>query len=306
MLVVDLTRYVPGAFASSELRRLGARVVRLEQPGGEPMRATAPEWHDVLNAGKESVVCDLPAELDFAQALLARADVVLESFRPGVAERLGVGPAAAPDRAVLLLDHRLRLGGRHEQRAGHDLNYLGWAGVLAETAPALPPVQVADLAAGALGAVTEILAALLVRERTGKGAHVVVSMTHGSHALAPRTPVLTQGFACYSIYECADGRRLTVGALEPKFFARLCELLERPELAAQQYDADQPALSSELARVFSQRPLEDWLRLFESEDVCVGPVATLAEAAADLGVPAHGTLRPAGAHTADWRREVGL
>ena len=306
MLVVDLTRYVPGAFASSELLRLGARVVRLEQPGGEPMRATAPEWHDVLNAGKESVVCDLPEELDFARALLARADVVLESFRPGVAERLGVGPDAVGDGTVYCSITGFGRGGRHEQRAGHDLNYLGWAGVLADTAPALPPVQVADLAAGALGAVTEILAALLARERTGKGARIVVSMTHGSHALAPRAPVLTQGFACYSIYECADGRRLTVGALEPKFFARLCDLLEQPQLAAAQYDADQPALRQQLADVFAERPLEDWLRLFESEDVCVGPVATLAEAEADLGVPAHGLAAAAGAHTADWRRELGL
>src|SRR5207249_11334343 len=91
-LVIDLTRYLPGAFASSELQRLGARVVRLEQPGGDPMRLTAPDWHDRLNAGKESVVCELPREGDFARALLSRADVVLESFRPGVAARLGVGP----------------------------------------------------------------------------------------------------------------------------------------------------------------------------------------------------------------------
>ena len=95
-LVVDLSRYLPGAFASSELLRLGARVVRVEQPGGDPMRHTAAEWHDRLNAGKESVVCDLPAEADLARALLGRADVVLESWRPGVAARLGVGPDAAP------------------------------------------------------------------------------------------------------------------------------------------------------------------------------------------------------------------
>src|SRR3954453_8587561 len=94
-LVIDLTRYLPGAFASRELLRLGARVVRIEQPGGDPMRATAPEWHDELNAGKESVVCDLPAEAPFAQALLARADVVLESFRPGVAGG-GAGVPRAP------------------------------------------------------------------------------------------------------------------------------------------------------------------------------------------------------------------
>jgi crotonobetainyl-CoA:carnitine CoA-transferase CaiB-like acyl-CoA transferase len=161
--------------------------------------------------------------------------------------------------------------------------------VLWDTAPALPPVQIADLAAGALGAVTRILAALLERGRTGKGGHVVVSMTHGSHRLVshrlgetgPR--LLTGGLACYRIYDTADGRRLTVGALEEVFFRRLTELLDRPGLAERQFDADQEGLAAELAAAFAGRPLAEWLELFDAEDVCVGPVATLAEAAADLG-----------------------
>ena len=306
MLVVDLTRYLPGAFASLELQRLGARVVRVEQPGGDPMRATAPGWHDLLNAGKESVVCDLKEEPALVRALLGRADVALESFRPGVAARLGVRPRDMAARAVYCSITGFGTGGRHEQRAGHDLNYLGWAGVLEDTAPALPPVQVADLAAGALGAVTEILAALLQRERTGHGAHIVVSMTHGAHRLAARAPVLTRGFACYRIYACADGRHLTVGALEPKFWMRLCDLLGLPELAAHQYDDDQASIGSELEGAFASRPLEDWLMMFDDEDVCVGPVATLAEAAADLDVapPAHAAT--IGEHTERWREELGL
>jgi alpha-methylacyl-CoA racemase len=306
MLVVDLTRYVPGAFASAELLRFGARVVRVEQPGGDPMRATAEAWHDALNAGKESVVCDLPREVDLARALLGRADIVVESFRPGVAERLGVGPDDAPDSAVYCSITGFGRGGRHEQRAGHDLNYVGWAGLLEPTAPNLPPVQVADLAAGALGAVTEILAALVERERTGRGSRLVVSMTHGSHRLASGAPVLTSGFACYRMYETADGRHLTVGALEPKFFARLCEVVGRPELAERHYDADQSSLVDELAEVFRGRPLEEWLHVFETEDACVGPVATLTEAQADLGIPPPGRAAALGEHTAGWRRELAL
>jgi alpha-methylacyl-CoA racemase len=305
-LVVDFTRYLPGAFAARELRRLGARVVRVEQPGGDPMRLTAPEWFDELNAGTESVVCELPAEGELARALLGRADVILESFRPGVAARLGIGPADAPERAVYCSLTGFGLGGEREQRAGHDLNYVGFAGLLAETAPTLPPVQAADLASGALTAVTEVLAALLARERTGRGAHVVVSMTHGAQRLTPGSPVLTQGFACYSIYACADGRHLTVGALEPKFFARLCELLGRPELAARQYESDQPALRQELAAVFATGTLEDWLQMFGREDVCVGPVATRAEAAAEFGPAPAGPAPAAGEHTVAWRRELGL
>ena len=117
--------------------------------GRRPDAAPAPAWHDALNAGKESVLCELPRDRELARALLARADVVLESFRPGVAARLGIGPADVPRRAVYCSITGFGLGGRHEQRAGHDLNYLGWAGVLAATAPALPPVPAADLAAGA-------------------------------------------------------------------------------------------------------------------------------------------------------------
>ncbi len=313
MLVVDMTRYLPGAFATAELLRLGARVVRVEQPGGDPMRETAPGWHDALNAGKESVVCDLPGDAPFLRGLLGRADVVLETFRPGVLTRLGVRPRDLPERAVVCSITGFGAGGRHEQRAGHDLNYQGWAGVLQDTAPAWPPVQVADLAAGSLGAVSEILAALLARERTGAGARLIVSMTHGTHRLAsfrlagdPRPRLLTGGLACYRTYATGDGRHLTVGALEPKFFARLCELIGVAELSERQYAAEQEPLADELARVFSSQPLEHWLRVFDGEDVCVGPVATLAEAAADLGTPAPGRATALGAHTETWRAELGL
>src|SRR5437763_7878974 len=290
MLVVDLSRYLPGAFASRELLELGARVVCVEPPGGDPMRSTAPAWDAALRAGKESLELDLKRHAAPALELLRGADVVLESFRPGVASRLGIGPEQVPERTVYCSITGFGVGGRHEQRAGHDLNYLGWAGALWDTAPALPPVQIADLAAGGLGAVTKILAALLERERTGKGSRVVVSLTHGSHRLVahrlggesvPR--MLTGGLACYRIYETADGRHLTVAALEQVFFQRLTELLGRPELAQRQFDADQPALAAELATIFRARPLAEWVALFDDEDVCVGPVATIAEAASELG-----------------------
>jgi alpha-methylacyl-CoA racemase len=311
-LVVDLTRYLPGAFASRELQRLGARVVRVEPPEGDPMRHVAPAWDEALNAGKESVACDLKAEPELARALLARADIVLEGFRPGVAERLGIGPDDAPSSAVYCSITGFGTEGPHAVRAGHDLNYLGWAGVLEDTAPALPPLQPADLAAGALGAVTEILAALLERERTGRGARLTVSMTHGSHRLVahrlggdPLPRFLTGGLACYRIYETADGRHLTVGALEPKFFVRLCQLIDRPELAAQQLVADdQEGLASELAAVFASRPLAAWLELFDGEDVCVGPVATLAEGATAFGGVTALPSAPVGQHTEAWRAEL--
>jgi alpha-methylacyl-CoA racemase len=290
-LVVDLTRYLPGPFASRELLELGARVVRIEPPGGDPMRQTAPAWHDALNTGKESVTFDLKSEAEQARALCAQADVVIEGFRPGVAERLGVGAGDLPGTVVYCSITGFGVGGTHEQRAGHDLNYQGWAGVLADTAPALPPVQVADLAAGSLAAVNRILAALLERERSGRGAHVIVSMTRGSHRFAahrvggePIAKLLTGGLACYGIYATADGRHLTVAALESKFFVRLCELLGLAELAPRQFDPPaQPEIAKALREAFAAEPLSAWLALFDGEDVCVGPVATLEEAAVEFG-----------------------
>jgi crotonobetainyl-CoA:carnitine CoA-transferase CaiB-like acyl-CoA transferase len=312
ILVVELAWYLPIAFAGSELVRLGARVVRIEPPDGDPLRKNAPAWDRALRAGKESVVCDLKADVAFAVALCSRADVVLEGLRPGVAARLGIGADDLPRSVVHCSVTGFGPQGRHAQRAGHDLNYLGWAGVLEDT-PTWPPVQIADLASGGLGAVTDVLAALVRRARTGEGARLSVSMTHRSHRLighrvgeAPGSRLLTGALACYRVYPTADGRHLTLGALEPKFFARACELLGRPELSERQFGDDQDGLAAELEAAFVARPLAEWLDLFDGEDVCVGPVATRTEAAAEFGAAAQGGEDAAlGAHTAAWRAELG-
>jgi len=275
--VVDFTRQLPGPFASRELMRLGARVVKVEPPEGDTM----PEgWYRALNEGKETVSWD--ARREPPPTVLADADVILEGFRPGVWERLG---APVPPRAVLCSITGFGAAGPRAGDAGHDLNYLGYAGALADTAPALPPLQVADLAAGAQAAVIEVLAALLERARTVTGARIVVSMTHNAHRFVahrlagdPQPRLLTGGAACYRIYETADGRHVTVAALEPRFWRNLCALLERPDLVDRAFDAELP----ELAAVFRSRTLQDWRALLEGRDTCVGPVLTLAEAADEL------------------------
>jgi crotonobetainyl-CoA:carnitine CoA-transferase CaiB-like acyl-CoA transferase len=279
--VADLTRYLPGPFASRELQRLGARVVKIEPPDGDPTAQTTPGVYEALNAGKEIVAWDACSEPP--PAVLQEADIVLEGFRPGVWERLGID---LPERTILCSITGFGATGGRARQAGHDLNYLGYSGALADTAPALPPIQVADLAAGAQAAVIEILAALLERTRSGSGQHIVISMTHGAHRLVahrlagePIPRLLTGGAACYRIYETADGRFLTVAALEPKFWHRLCDLLGRPDLADRAFDAELP----ELAALFKTRPLADWLELLEDEDTCVGPVLSLEEAALGLG-----------------------
>jgi alpha-methylacyl-CoA racemase len=280
LTVADLTRYLPGPFASRELLRLGAHVVKIEPPEGDPARHASPGPYEALNAGKEIVAWDARSEQQ--PPVLREADVVLEGFRPGVWERLGI---ELPPSAILCSITGFGPDGPRAQQAGHDLNYLGYAGALADTSPALPPVQVADLAAGAQAAVIEILAALIERQRTGNGQRIVISMTHGSHHLVahrlsgeavPR--LLTGGAACYRIYATADDRYLTVAALEPKFWRRLCELLERPDLVDRAFEPELP----ELEELFRTRTLADWLVLLEHEDTCVGPVLTLAEAARDL------------------------
>lgn len=278
--VADLTRQLPGPFAGRELVRLGARVTKVEPPEGDSMAQAAPGWYDAINSGKEVVTWDAASEPP--PAALLQADVVLEGFRPGVWERLGV---ELPATAIVCSITGFGSTGPHAADAGHDLNYLGYAGVLADTAPSVPPVQIADLAAGAQGAVIEVLAALLERARTGLGARIVVSMTHGAHRLAshrlagdPLPRLLTGGVACYRIYGTADGLFLTVAALEPKFWQRLCELLERPDLADRAYSPELP----ELEELFRSRPLAYWLALLEGKDTCVGPVLSLSEAAREL------------------------
>jgi alpha-methylacyl-CoA racemase len=275
--VVDFTRQLPGPFASRELLRLGARVVKVEPPEGDP---TPEAWYRALNDGKEIVAWDARSEPP--PAVLSEADVVLEGFRPGVWERLG---AQLPPRAVLCSITGYGASGPRARDAGHDLNYLGYAGALADTAPAVPPVQVADLAAGAQAAVIEVLAALLERERTGTGTRIVVSMTHNAHRFVahrlagdPLPRLLTGGVACYRIYETADGRHLTVAALEPKFWRNLCALLERPDLVDRAFEPELP----ELAALIRERTLKEWRTLLEGKDTCVGPVLTIAEAAAEL------------------------
>jgi alpha-methylacyl-CoA racemase len=275
--VVDFTRQLPGPFAGRELLRLGARVIKVEPPAGDPM----PEgWYRALNDGKEIVSWD--AGNSPPPDALADADVVLEGFRPGVWERLGVD---LPATTILCSITGFGRTGPRAHDAGHDLNYLGYSGALADTAPAVPPLQIADLTAGAQSAVIEVLAALLERERSGNGARIVISMTHATHRFVahrlvgdPVPRLLTGGVACYRIYETADGRHLTVAALEPKFWRNLCALLDRPDLVDRAFEPSLP----ELAELFRSRTMNEWRELLEGKETCVGPVLTLVEAADEL------------------------
>jgi alpha-methylacyl-CoA racemase len=308
--VLDLSRLLPGPFLTMVLADLGADVVKLEDPRlGDYLRQVPPAKGGVsgrylaVNRGKRSIALDLKAAAgrDALLQMVGRADVVVESFRPGVMDKLGLGYAqlaAANPRIVVCSISGFGQTGPYVERAGHDLGYIALAGVLAMGGaaggpPMMPGVQIADLAGGALWGATAILAALLGRHRTGEGAHLDISMTEGALALLcaelgnldcgshPTRGVesLNGGLACYGIYATRDDRYLAVGALEPKFWIALNQAIGRPpsvaELAAS--PAGQAAVRDQLAAIFATRTAAEWTASLATHDCCVELVTELDE-----------------------------
>jgi alpha-methylacyl-CoA racemase len=306
--VLDLSRYIPGPYATMTLADLGADVVKVEPREGDPMRAFPPAVggesaaHAALNRGKRSIVVDLRAEEGAAllRRLAGEADVFVEGFRPGVLARRGLGPEAlleANPRLVYCSVTGYGQDGPHAGRAGHDVGYAALGGFLDANTdhdgrPVVPRTQVVDMTAGFL-AVIGILAALQARERTGRGQHVDVSLLRASLALmtVPLTrslaspepgDELTGVYPCYTVYRCRDGKSLAVGALEPKFWEQLCQALGRPELAARQWATGEPRLHARaaVAALFASRDRDEWVRVLADHDVCVEPVLSADEVAA--------------------------
>jgi len=307
--VLELASLAPGPFAAMMLSDLGAEVLRVDRVHqGEPVSALpfAGSAADPLARGRRSVAIDLkhPDGVGTLLRLVKRADVLIEGFRPGVCERLGIGPAECLARNQRLIYARVTGWGQDgplAHTAGHDIDYLAVSGVLGAIGPAgQPPAQpvnfVGDYAGGGMLAVVGILAALYERSRSGRGQVVDTAMVDGSallsthlHGLraagawsAPRGENLLDGGApFYRTYECADGRYVAVGALEPRFYAELLSglgLAEDPELPAQ-YDRDGwPVLHRRFAEVFRGRTRDEWVQRFADTDACVAPVLDPGEA----------------------------
>jgi crotonobetainyl-CoA:carnitine CoA-transferase CaiB-like acyl-CoA transferase len=307
--VIEVASYVPGPVCTQILAGMGAQVTKVERPGGDPMRSVKPfdaagqsPQFVALNRGKQSMTLDLKSAEDVAtlRDLARGADVLVDGFRPGVLDRLGVGAAALrADNPRLIYCAISGFGAApgDSGMAGHDLNFMALSGFLAMTTaggePAMPGAQLADMASG-LVAATAILAALQARERTGAGAFVDVSMEAAArwlmapwHAVAQaRIAVsvevghtLSGSLACYRIYRTSDGRHLAVAALERHFWDRFCTAIDRPDLALRHEDPDQPALIAEVAGVIARSPLSEWSAIFADVDACVTPVLTVAEVA---------------------------
>jgi alpha-methylacyl-CoA racemase len=313
--VVELGGIGPGPHAAMVLADLGADVVRVERPSGG--LAVGSAARDVVLRGRRSVAADVktPNGLALVLDLIEHADVLLDVFRPGVAERLGLGPEQCWERQPGLVYARMTGWGQDgpwADRVGHDINYLSVTGALsalstADGRPAFPANFLGDYGGGSMFVLVGILAALVERQRSGRGQVVDAAIVDGVSALTqlrwslraqgewtdqPGTNLLDGGAPFYDVYRCADGRYVAVGALEPQFYRALLAglgLADR-ELPAQMDRDGWPVLRSLLTEAFAARPRDHWADLFDGTDACVTPVLTADEAAAQPQLVARGTL----------------
>ena len=312
--ILDLTRLLPGGYATLLMADLGADVVKVEEPGkGDyirwlpPMVSEHSAAHVALNRNKRSVTVNLKTSegRSLLGRLVERFDVLVESFRPGVMDRFGVGYEVLSERNPKLVYCAISgygQDGPRSQIAGHDANYIGYAGLLSIIGeegrrPVLPGVQIGDLAGGGMAAVIAVLAALVRRGATGKGDYCDISMMDGAvswlsiHAAEffasgtipqRESTTLSGAWPCYRVYPAADGW-LTVAALEPQFWATLCESIGRPDLAEDGFATGnrRSEVFAQLEELFATKTRAEWMATFGDADVCIGPVNDFAETFAD-------------------------
>lgn len=327
IIVLDLTRLLPGAVATMMLGDFGAEVIKIEEPVvGDPARHSRAgifkkdgrpgAYFLATNRNKRSITLNLkhPAGREIFLKLAARADVVVEGFRPGVMDRLGIGYEtlkAVNPRLIYCSISGYGQDGPYRDKAGHDINYISTAGLLGVNgakngAPAIPGFQIADLAGGSLHAVIGILLALQARGHTGEGQMVDVSMTDCSLSLMyiPFAAYIANGaqplrgaeglsgrYACYQLYETQDGRYLSLGALEPKFWINACRVLGREDLIAVQFsDEHQQTAIDALREIFRTQTAEAWLTAFAGVDTCITLVKDIAEMIADPQIQQRGLI----------------
>jgi alpha-methylacyl-CoA racemase len=316
--VLELAGIGPGPYAAMVLSDMGAEVVRIDRAASVPASPPGRPPVDVLNRGRRSVAVDLkvPEGVEAVLRLVASADALIEGFRPGVTERLGLGPDVCLERSPRLVYGRMTGWGQdgpYASAAGHDINYIALAGALAHIgragAPPTPPLNlVGDFGGGGLLLAFGIACGLFETSRSGQGQVVDAAMIDGAANLmamfwgframgiwSPErgTNLLDTGAHFYDVYECADGGFVSIGSIEPQFYA---ELLKRtgldgdPELAGQMDRSTWPALKAKLAEVFRSRTRDEWCDEMEATDVCFAPVLSMDEAASHPHNVARGTF----------------
>ncbi|MCA9925455.1 MAG: CoA transferase, partial [Anaerolineales bacterium] len=324
--ILDFSTLLPGPYGSMMLADMGANVLRIEAPHRPdmvrflpPFDSDASAWHSLLNRNKRSIALDLkqPQAVEIVKRLVRDGgyDIVLEQFRPGVMDRLGVGYGALSainPQLIYCAVTGYGQTGPYRDRAGHDNNYLALSGIMSHSRRKgeLPPplgVQVADIGGGAFGAVTGILTAVIHRQVTGEGQFVDVSMLDMviawqahvvSHVLVGDEVPEPEGWALngggyYDFYETKDGRFLSVGSLEPKFWQGFCDAIERPDLIPLGINQDlavQKSLKNEIRAAIKLRDFDAWCAVFAEVDVCVEPVLTVPEMLAHPQVRSRGMV----------------
>jgi alpha-methylacyl-CoA racemase len=333
--VLDLGSVGPAVRASGWLADYGADVVKVAPVPRDADAQLTPKAHYYSGGrGTRRVLIDLkaPAGRDAFLRLAESADVVIESFRPGVVDRLGIGYDAVKSvnpGIVYCSTSGYGQTGERAQWAGHDLNYLAVGGYLAgeeptsDGKPPIPGATIADSAGGGMQAVIGILAALVSRAKTGEGSYLDVAVADGVLALMslqvddalatgseqpPGTAPLSGRYACYETYRTSDDRWIAVAAIEQKFWANLCRALGVDTLISQQYDDDtQAAVRDALASIFRTKPRDEWVAALAAADTCVSPVLTASEAAADTGFASRGGFATARAATGEeWQQLAPL
>jgi len=301
--VIDLSRLLPGPYCSMILADHGARVIAVEDK-----RFLADGlFFNLINRNKEHMSLNLKTEKgrEIFYRLIEKADVLLEGFRPGVVDRLGVGYESvkqANPKIIYCSITGYGQDGPFRDRVGHDVNYLSYAGVLdligeKDHPPAIPGVQIADIAGGGMNAALGILLALLARGNTGKGQYIDISMTDGMVGFLPAAlffrqltgqeprradGLLSHRYACYNTYETADGRYLSIGAVENRFWKQLCDTLEIPEYGPLQYDDQRrEEILQYMRKTFKQRTLDEWDAILADLDICWGIIQSTKEVLED-------------------------
>ena len=327
LIVLDMTRLLPGAIATLCLADFGAEVIKIEQPGGgDPARhMDGSGWlFSITNIGKKSVAIDLKAKrgTELFTYLVEKADILVESFRPGVMARLGLSYDVLSHCNKGLIYAAISGYGQcgpYSGIAGHDINYIALSGLLQRMgshdneSPIIPPIQIADVVGGSYQAIVGILLALEARHRTGLGQMIDVSMSDGLSSLLAvalsafqeaknptASELLSGAYACYSIYPARNNRWIAVGALESKFWTNLCRELGCEQLIHGQFAPvdKQREMKSELSGIFATREAEEWFSLLRHKDCCVTPVRTFDEAFdSELFREKHVGIKPLLSHT---------
>ena len=337
--ILDFSTLLPGPYATMLMADMGAEVLRVEAPGRVDLTKVVPPFDgkfstafSYLTRGKRSLSLDLkqPEAVDQVKTLVQEYDIVVEQFRPGVMDRLGIGYEALKavnPRLIYCAITGYGQTGPYRNRAGHDINYLALSGVAshcgrADSGPPPMGIQIADVAGGSHHAVMGILAAVIHRQHTGEGQLVDISMTDAAFAMnamagaaclaggqeqAPEAGMLNGG-TFYDYYQTKDGRWLSVGSLEPQFSARLCDTLGLPELknlALSQNPAHQRQLKEALKTRFAEKTLAEWQVVFADVDACVEPVLTIAEAAEHPQLKARGMVIEVDRGDGKMQRQIG-